>query len=450
MAARITRIRYGSGGGDVIDFTDPNSGYVIVTDGYRPTVAKRKRGALGGERHTRVDDTMLLMVSGDAETEANDRVDLLSAVIDQAQQWRDGPAVHVVTIEYRIEGSVLANPLQAAITGQPSGGDVVQLPFSYDSATSSTVIGSADDPLIFSFKRRGLWLGDEESRSRSGSANFNPGVMTPSGNFTDALAVAAPYKLSITWNNLTGPPGANAMIFTASNTGRLVLLQGEDETGGTNFTSAADADASGGDVGRYTPADTNANTANWNITIDNDVRMVYVVAHLKNRSTTISYNVRAHINGGSYGRMHTIDASNNDPQLIGFGPLVSANQAITSLELEITASGTGSSANSLDIDTIAVLAVEDTSTVLAVSDLADAAISPVIDHALLTRPKPLVTESSVGMTYNGTAYLWNIGNTAAALVLGGTATSWRIRDDVAAALQIGASWVRRPAYLVPR
>jgi hypothetical protein len=442
MTARVTKITDGT---TTVDFESTTSGYVIL----RHRLATAQRDETSPELWTRVDEVLEISVEGSTQTELAQRLERLTQLIEQARRLMRGENVTPVIFQYRIDDSALADPLQSLIVGPAESGDVLTLPESFDNYTQLKA-GDAGDPVVWRFRRRGALLGDEETRSRTNGTVNNPGVMTPSSNFTDTLTLPGPYKLSVTYDALGGPPSSNIMVLTARSSGRLVLVQGESGIG-TNFASAVDADASGGNVGRYTPADVNTNTIAFGVTIDSDIRKLFLVLHLKNRSTTISYNIRAHAQNGNYGRIRIIGVDNNDPQLIPLGLVISPFQAISQIEIEITASGIGDASHSLDIDTIAVVAAETTSNVLAVKKVAGTLTSPIIDHALLTWARPIVMDSSTaGLAYSGAAHLFNSGNTAAALVLGGTADSWLLRDDEDALLAVGATWARRPAYLIPR
>jgi len=426
-----------------------NGANIELLPGWRPRVAKRRRGLLGGQLYEDVVESIPLRVYGASPADCVQFLELMVAAMDQARTWKDGAAVGAVNLNYAINGTALSNPLRAAVLGTPAdAADILSLPVTFNQNLQVFEV----NPVTLPLERRGQWLGDEETVSRATSTSYSPGVITPSSNFTDTLVLPSPYKLTINYDDLAGSPAdTNIMLLTARSSGRLLLIEGEDETGGEpNFASATDSDASGGDVGRYTPNDTDDNRLFWSTSLDSDVRAVFVIFHLKNRSSTISYDLKAKARG-RFSPVQQIGTDDNDPQLIAFGPLISPYGAITQIELSITASGTGSASESLDIDTIGVVAVEGTSNVLAAFEVGNATSDPVINHELLTLPRPTVTSNeSSGLSYRGIAYLWNTGNTAAALVMGGSGTSWLLRNDVSDQLEVGASWVRRPAYLVPR
>jgi hypothetical protein len=152
MIARLTRV---TDGVDTVDFNDPDSGYEIVVGGWKPKVARRTPTP---EIYSREDEEIRLIIRGESAAEANERLDRLSLLVDRAEQNSLGVGGARVIFEYRIEGSSNGTPLRSLIVGQPKEGRVVELPDAYDSATSQKIIGSADDPIIWRWQRRGALL----------------------------------------------------------------------------------------------------------------------------------------------------------------------------------------------------------------------------------------------------------------------------------------------------
>jgi hypothetical protein len=443
MTARVTKITDGT---TTVDFESTTSGYVIL----RHRLATAQRDETSPELWTRVDEVLEISVEGSTQTELAQRLERLTQLIEQARRLMRGENVTPVIFQYRIDDSALADPLQSLIVGPAESGDVLTLPESFDNYTQLKT-GDAGDPVVWRFRRRGALLGDEETRSRTNGTINNPGVMTPSSNFTDTLTLSSPYTFSFTLSAPVGAPTAG-MLLCARSSSFLKMLEGEDGSG-TNFASASPGGTESGDIGRYSPADTNPNEIEWTITgLDSDVRRLGIVINLQNNSSTVTYRIRAKCETGAYSRMRIVGTSDNDPQVFLYGVVVSPYKAITSLILEIKATATAGAGNSLDIDTIGIVALDnDAGNIIALHDLGVTTTDPIIDHASLTAKSPIVRDSSSnGKPYSGNAFLSSLGNTAAFLMLANTDGEWNITDGSAGLLSIGFSMARRPAYLIPR
>jgi hypothetical protein len=444
MTARVTKITDGT---TTVDFESTTSGYVIL----RHRLATAQRDETSPELWTRVDEVLEISVEGSTQTELAQRLERLTQLIEQARRLMRGENVTPVIFQYRIDDSALADPLQSLIVGPAESGDVLTLPDSFDNYTQLKT-GDAGDPVVWQFRRRGALLGDEETRSRTNGTINNPGVMTPSSNFTDTLTVPSPYIFSFTLSPAVGQK-TDGLLLCAKSSSFLKLLEGEDGSG-TNFSSEALATTeSDSHVGRYSPADANPNAIEWTITgLDTSVRRLGVVINLQNHSSTITYKIRARCETGAYSRMRIVGTNDNNPQAFLYGIVASSYRAITTLTIEITAGAIGAGGNELDIDTIGIVALDnDAGNIIALRDLGITATDPIIDHASLTARRPIVRDNgNNGKSYSGNAYLSSLGNTAAFLMLANTLGEWNITDGAGTRVAVGFSMTRRPAYLIPR
>ena len=426
---------------------DAANSFNLLLGSWGPAVAKRKRSQLGGNWAEDVVETIPLYVQSTTSAEtvlAN--IETLTALIDQARRWALGEAVDPVIIRYSPNSDSVY--LQAAILGPPDDGPAVVLPPTFVDDLYQNVV----DGVTLQFKRRGLWLGAEETRSRTASTSYNPGVLTPSSAFTLDMATPSPIKLTLGLTDVF--PAAEGMLLIAKSSSYVSLIQGESFGGGTNYASASDSGASGGNVGRYTPNDTNSNLiSGFTITINSNVRLVSVVASLKNRSSTVSYKIRAVI-GSQLSPWKIIDTTDNNPQVISFG-IISSTQAITTMSFYIQASTGGSASDSLDIDVIGVVALDDSvGRTISVESLNDAAINLVYDHRLLTSPTPLAYglngATVTGRPDKGVVNLSGVGTSLAVLPIINSGANWRLLNSSSSLQTIGMTAVRRPAYLVPK
>lgn len=434
-----------SDGTTTIDFRGSN--FVILQDGWAPRRAQRLRSGLGGPPYGDVVETMEIGIKGDDAADVLSELATLNELMDQVERWALNEPVNAVYLEYEPPGSGLGGSVKAAIVGPPGSGDFIRLPNSTDIGISAgNMLGRLGDPIVLSFTRRGLFLVAEEQQSEGASTANNPGLMTVT--YGSAAELPSPAKLALSLQNDLAPDSP-ALLLLAKSTSFMDFEEGENGVyDDGDWADAADTNASNGNVARYTPNDTNVGEITFTVTLDSSSRRFAVVANLKNRSTTISYKIRANLHA-AYSPWYTIDTSDQGPQLFTFD-VIKASRSVVSLQIQVQADGTGSSANSLDIDTVAIVAVDDdVGRVIALPDLSTIG-TLTIDPGPLTLVSPSVSDGTLGRPYKGDAYLSQIGTGFAAVLIGNTGSNWRLRDNVTSALiPVGMTVTRREGYLAP-
>lgn len=448
MTARVLRITDGT---TTVDFTDAASGYRLLN--HTPAVARRDPG--NPELYTRVVEELEISVSGSSRAQIASRVNTLTSLIDQAQRLWNGENVDPVLYQYQVEGSSLSAPLQALITGPPPGQSAVVLPAWYDSAFSAGQVGSQADPLVWRFERRGALLDAAEQQTVSPATTYNPGVMEVT--FGSSAPLPAPVRLEINFSALSGDDPIGGAILIGKDSSHLVFVEGEDGSG-SEYSTVADGDASGGNVLRRTPTTTLAQVAGsfGTLGVDSSVRRMAAVLACRNNSATITYRVRFALTGlQKYSRPVYIEPGMTDPQLVYLGVADSGYETIgADLKIETVPDGTGGVAHSLDIDAIGLVAVDDdVGRVILRPDDFDQLGDEIYDHALLSRRRPLVaSESDVALIYSGNPIVAGGGDSLAVLVLAVTDDYFRLRANgtPGSALGIGMTADRRAAYLVPQ
>jgi hypothetical protein len=454
--------------GGTLDLTGDNP-YSLSTPGWTPNISRRKVSALGGPIYDEVEEVLPLVIVSSTKAGANTALADLIAAIDQAERWRRGENIAAVLLE--VDPDASGDPVKAAILGASGGQRWMQLSPTWRVDLEAFAIGPFDVGLV----RRGAWLGAEQQRSESAATANNPGIMTPSSNFSDSPALLSPFKMTIDFPTTPMWFDNVGKIAIAKSTAHIRLEEGEGFTAGdANFASAADADASGGNVGRYTPADTDVGNVFWDISVtpsfDANVRSVAILVNLKNRSSTISYKIRPILtvtNGAieSVGRWKTIDTAGfSDPTVVVLGP-INSTQPIVEAGIGIQPDGTGAASESLDIDVVCVVALDNQAGgVLTFDDVSMGTGNGVnhllYNHALLTDISPEATfeftsgvsDFNISFPYTGNPYLYSSGNSLAVCVIGnrtGASATWRIRDSVGSVIPIGLIVDRRIAYMVP-
>lgn len=284
MTARVVKITDGT---DTVDFEDSSSGYTILR--HRPAVAEMMVDGLD-ELYSQVDEQFEIAVEGSTPTELSERLAKLSRLIDNARGHYQGEGLDPVLYQYRIDDSLLTNPLQAMIIGGPESGDVLTLPESYDGFTQ-TKTGDVGDPVVWRFRRQGLLLGDSESNT--GSSVANPNVMTA---LLTAVENDSPTDIEL--DNFTTGPESTSFLAIADDANKLYVNSLATMTA-VGFTAANDAAAlpkQGTNILRYTPPDTDWNeTGTFGIgsVLRTDTREIAIFIDAKKSNAALNALVKA-------------------------------------------------------------------------------------------------------------------------------------------------------------
>lgn len=123
-------------GGGELNLNGANTGMASVEllPGWRPRVAKRRRGQMGNQAlFDDVLEMIPLRVFGASELECLATLSALAAAMDQAVVWREGAAISAVSLKYAIHNTALANPLEAAVLGSSlEAADILSLPVTFN------------------------------------------------------------------------------------------------------------------------------------------------------------------------------------------------------------------------------------------------------------------------------------------------------------------------------
>jgi hypothetical protein len=479
MATTLNLSGVGAITGGVLNLNGTNTGMASITllPGWRPRVAKRRRGVLGGKRHEDVVESIPLRVHGASELECVTALEVLAAAMDQARNWKDGAAVDAVIFNYAIDGTTLASALQTAVLGTPmDAADILSLPVEFNRHLQVFEV----NPVTLPVERRGLWLGDEESEVTSGEAE-NPVVNTAA--FTGALTTPGPVDVEIEFRSGNGDSveTGTAFAFIADDADKLYVsttLTGATLGTSTITNNHADADASANETLHIVPNDTVAveisPTLNHTFpaTPGNHAYMFFLV--LRNNSASIHWDItqmRYHRAGKGFTQFRTfsnirVEAGANNPQIASIGPLwfnhsidmvASGGTAVAFFAVPSAGSGAG---HELEVDTLAAVELGAGVTSLTLRDVnfKNTNNSVVIEHALLSRLKPVVGTGGISgdehsINYDGLPLIYNGTAEIAALVLGIQDDNWLLGFDFAGSyvpVDIRLKATRRPAYLVPR
>jgi hypothetical protein len=442
-------------GTTTVDFIADSAYHVLR---YAPAVATRFPAALVGRGvYSDVIDEMEIGVSGSTLlTKLKD----LQNLLDQSVRWSRGEPVAAVNIVYEPESSSAL--LDAVILGAPGPNEpMIELP---DDFPETPLYQYATVRLRF--KRSGLWLGDNETKTVAGSANPTVLVMGAFGDLdiespVILKLVGTPTPESIVWNSFILMTSA---LTSAGATSRLQILNAEGMALGA-YTSVADSanEARNTNILRYTPAGTGAvDSDTENLTTpDTSARRWAMFINYSNNGST-SYKIRGNIHEEhqySTTPWTAIAGGASDPKWIYLGS-ASLNNAITKVSVTIQASAASSS---IDIDSVAMLAVDNEATDRAIAilpktaGLATGADDLVIDHRLETHIQPAVyidSTARVNQIYLGDARLYMRGKYMAVVWLatgGNAAGDWRATNPASGTvLSLGFEATRTVGLLTPK
>ncbi|MCA9974241.1 MAG: hypothetical protein KC413_00770 [Anaerolineales bacterium] len=469
-------------GGGELNLNGANTGMASVEllPGWRPRVAKRRRGQMGNQAlFDDVLEMIPLRVFGASELECLATLSALAAAMDQAVVWREGAAISAVSLKYAIHNTALANPLEAAVLGSSlEAADILSLPVTFNQFLQVFEVNPVQLPVL----RRGLWLGDEESQVSS-STGENPTVVTAS--FTGSLMTPSPVKVNIEFTNGNGNLNerGTALAFISDDADKLyVAKQLIGVTSGTSgLTMAlADADASDNQVLEIVPNDTTEILIQPNVdgslpsTAGDHLYMMFMVVQNLSASVTWDvYQISYYTQGSTMSRLIPmrsvrIGADNTSPQIVKLGPFALSHPisldatGATMLGFYLRPSAGSGAGHELKIDSIAVVELDGGVTALTLRDLnyttGDNQVK--IDHQLLTRPKPSVLNDSLAggsehaISYDGVPLIFNNSAEISCLVLGTQDDNWLLgwapTPSTFDPVDVGIKATRQAAYLIPR
>ena len=432
-------------GTTTLELTDTIN-YALVS--YAPGVPTRKRNELSGEGpYIDMPNTITFHAMGCTAADAYAAVAAVQALLDQAQRWGDGEEVDAVLVVLQAQDSA-TSPLEAVIKSAPLAGEpLVTLPATWIESYGKYVI----ENVTIQFVRRGL-LHTGATASASSGSGANPTVLT--ATLTSAT-ISSPMLLDLLFpTRAAGDLASGSYLLVANDTNEIQIYEAEALTSGP-FTSVADAanSARGGSVLRYTPTDTLFNgSGGQDITsIWQYFQTFSIFAAVRNNSATTTWRIKVGFSNVSADILYTaevaIDASSTSPRIVPLGIManwVGGQPRASTISIWVAASA---AAGSLDIDYIALLALNDEcSRAIGFGTApfsifgAGGTVTLELDPKPLTLPQPFVNVSKVSVagqwpvTYLGDPWLSHRGTAVAACFLatgGSVATKWRYYDGSA-------------------
>ena len=388
-----------------IDFASSGTGYRLKYDGgWAPNVATRRQSRVGGLIYNDVTESLRITIEGSTPADALAKLDALSDLLDQASAWSSGATVDCVTIQYLPEGSSRSTAVAAEIVG-PGQQGFLRLPNNFVRSGGRSIISD----IQLTVRRRGLWLGDEETRTNSIDTQFggSPDMHTPliTETFSTVARVPSPYSATLSFDtngNLYQP--AQGFLLFANGSNAFQWIEAEDMSLGTNlgsvtFATEAATDASGGTVRKLA----NHGTDNYLVAFASpgmsNAEMVAIFAVMRLHNTGEYVDMYAYIstlsyNEADYSGDNTIQYTpvsrisgrpfNEDDKMVVFlGMVAKAAPASATVGLYVQpslASGTG--APTFYLDGLALVAVDEMTSIIAVDNVAIGADIVISNNAL--------------------------------------------------------------------
>lgn len=452
-------------GGSTLNLND-GSNYALLA-GQQPQTTVRRASRLGGGLpYVELQTTVPLRVFGSTPAAALAALADLQQIDQQVADWKDGEPEDPVIYIYAPDGSALAAPPRAVVLGPHRPGDpLVVLPRTFN----KYIVGSEINPVYLQL-RHGALLGAEESKSSSAVAN--PGVMSVA-TFTDHDGVASVYDLRLagfTDSTVSGSIGAGLlMLANASN--RLVVIEAEGGASGADaeWSSTGVTSASGGNVLRFTAADTDpSSTGFYNLStagFDTSLEHVAVAVRVMNNSASKTFFLR--FRASTYSGDEIVSVTRKiDPDTYSlprslFLGYATVRDGVGYLRLEAWVDDAAGSPT-MDIDVLAVMDGGRNGHVIKhnsidLSSPFGPGVTPVnydllVEHRLLEERDSYVgVEEDVAFkqkaaSYRGALPIVMTGNDASCLWLGGP--SWRLGGS--SPVSLTATLTRRAIYTVPQ
>jgi len=368
-----------------------NTSYSLVPGGWSPAIAQRRTSQLGGyHEYSPVNESIQLMIYGDTAAEAIDNLTALANLLDQADSWALGDRVRPVLIEVQVQGSQLEDPLQSLVMGR-AGDDqpMLVLPATFNDQVNLFEIG----PVDLTFKRMGLWLG-EEVQAEAAVKN-NPSIWAAEG--LPVTGILSPTTIEIT-DFSAATPMLGSGIIAVTGTGLYstygvnfgIFLPSQMTSGQFDIVNDAAHLALASNILRIDAASDQTGT----ITIPNvyaeSSRLTVFAAVRSNHASSI-WNVRAGSTGfaNTQDRWQDVALNGNKPHVMYVGTLANQLSSHVNITLDFR---TADSVGTLDLNYVMIFPYDASSRYIAVMGGAYSSAgydrNLVINHRILSHTTP--------------------------------------------------------------
>lgn len=423
---------------------------------YAPAVSPL-RDALFGPLYADVQDQITLHALGTTAAEAYANAAAVVALLDAAREWWDdlSGSLPAVRLRAAAQDSTLAAPLEAVIKGRARGGAPdLALPAMWSEQFGKYVIQN----ITINFVRCGQWTRASDTFGPSASVGQTPTSVTLSPTHT----MKSPIDLAINFPAGLGTTLSAGILAVGSLASDVQQIEAETMAAAAQYSSVADAAAlaSGGNVLRFTPADTNAHSSSRGpLTGGTMFDNLAIYAVLRNNSGTTTFTVIAEVNQALAGQVDTpvqyIDTSTTSPRIVFLGAVSVARGAV-GIGVRCQASA---AAGTLDIDRLVVVntrgpgvGIVQLSALTAGVPAGAFAVHLNQSPLSMAVPQVFADDGALGapISYSGALPFYVSGTNVQAIWFATRGTFWRYVDNVNALVNITFTVARWRGYAVPQ
>jgi hypothetical protein len=257
MILRLAGVNAVSGG--VLNLNGANSGMasIAVLNEWAPRVARHARQTLGGDVYENTAEAIPLRIYGSTRLQCLDALEALAAAMNQASEWRAYGNTGAVVLEHAVDGTTLANPLQAAVLDSPlDAADLLSLPITYNKFLQGYEVNPVTLPLL----RRGLWLGEAETEEDL--LNTTDPVFNIA--FADDLANPSPVSLELIYDDTGDVTFLSVGMLAVSDVEEGIQVASTYASGSAGSTVSSDR-SFGGEHREVTPSSVTTYTVNLDL-----------------------------------------------------------------------------------------------------------------------------------------------------------------------------------------
>lgn len=425
---------------------------------WAPRVARRRLSQFGGRLpYLDTAEQLPVIAKGATGAAVMANIDTIGLLLDQAERWGRGHQVNAVVLQYKPNGSGLANPLQALVRGAAGDEDPIELPIEISGPRNTVVPGNT-----LNVARMGAWTGDTQTSTTSAQANV-PSVHTVTFSQNHKIASPLALKFGPIGQTDASPLTKESVLLFANDTAKLALFEAEGMIA-TGYTSLADANARGGAKLVYTPTST-ATAFSGTLSLGSfAARRVGIFAVVRSSTTSVEWALQGLVKSRGMQAQTGITPfvpKDTNPEIIALGE-ASLRSNTDSLQLAISATTTTGTPK-LEIDYLALVGLDDEcagAVVFAPFTPSDAfgandvdilvQYNPLTDQAPLIALADTVTTDFAAFGYRGSGSILHRGTTLVATLLAVQSANWTWKTTSSAVETLGLTASRFPLYLSPR